>query len=203
MTDENELTRERIMRTAQGLILDKGYAGTSLADIVGALGVTKGAFFHHFASKDDLARALIRRFTERDHSAFDDYARRAEALSDDPVQQALLLVGLLEEALAQRERPVRGCLFAAYVYQQGQFEPEVREFLRATFDGWVRLFETRFDAALRARPPKVPVTARELGEMIVALFEGAIILGRVFEDPKAMARQVRQFRQYLKLLFDA
>lgn len=203
MTDSSELTRDRILRTAQTLILDKGYAGTSLADIVGALGVTKGAFFHHFASKDELARALIRRYSERDHSAFDDYARRADALTDDPVQSALLLVSLFEEALAQRERPVRGCLFAAYIYQQGQFEPEVRDFLRATFDGWVGLFEAKFEAALRARSPRVPVTARELGEMMVALFEGAIILGRAFEDPKALARQVRQFRNYLKLLFDA
>lgn len=203
MTEDAELTRDRILRMAQGLILEKGYGGTSLADIVGALGVTKGAFFHHFGSKDELARALIQRYADRDHLSFHEFARRADALTDDPVQSALLLVGLFEEALAQRERPVRGCLFAAYVYQQAQFEPEVRAFLRTTFDGWVRLFETKFDAALQAKPPRLPVTARDLGEMMVALFEGAIILGRAFEDPKAMARQVRQFRSYLRLLFDA
>lgn len=203
MTDPTELTRERILRTAQGLVLEKGYAGTSLADIVGALGVTKGAFFHHFASKDELATALIERYAERDHFVFEDLARRADALTDDPVQAALLFVSLFEELVAQRERPVRGCLFAAYVYQQGQFEPQVRNFVHATFADWVGLFEAKFAAAIAARPPVAPVTARELAEMMVALIEGAVILGRVFDDPKAMARQARLFRQYLKLLFEA
>lgn len=203
MSEQTELTRERILRTAQGLILEKGYAGTSLADIVGALGVTKGAFFHHFAGKDELARALIERYAERDHFVFADLARRADALSDDPVQAALLFVSLFEELVAQRERPVRGCLFAAYVYQQGQFAPEVRSFVHATFDDWVGLFEAKLAAAIAARPPRAPVTARELAEMMVALIEGAVILGRVFDDPKALARQARLFRQYLKLLFEA
>lgn len=202
MTEQTELTRERILRTAQGLILEKGYAGTSLADIVGALGVTKGAFFHHFAGKDELARALIERYAERDHFVFEDLARRADALTDDPVQAALLFVSLFEELVGQRERPMRGCLFAAYVYQQGQFEPEVRNFVHDTFADWVGLFEAKFETAITARPPRAPVTARELAEMMVALIEGAVILGRVFDDPKALARQARLFRQFLKLLFD-
>lgn len=203
MTEQTELTRERILRTAQGLILEKGYAGTSLADIVGALGVTKGAFFHHFAGKDELARALIERYAARDHFMFEDLARRADALTDDPVQAGLLFVSLFEELVAQRERPMRGCLFAAYVYQQGQFGPEVLDFVHATFAGWVRQFEAKFEAAIAVRPPRAPVTARELAEMMVALIEGAVILGRVFDDPKALARQARLFRQFLKLLFDA
>ncbi len=55
-------TRERILQIAEALVYEKGFSGTSLNDIVSAASLTKGAFFHHFRSKDDLGRALVARY---------------------------------------------------------------------------------------------------------------------------------------------
>lgn len=52
-------TRERIVTTASGLFAERGYAGTSIRDISEALGVTKAALYYHFASKDDILRAIV------------------------------------------------------------------------------------------------------------------------------------------------
>jgi len=52
-------TRERILATASGLFAERGFAGTSIRDISDALGVTKAALYYHFASKDDILRAIV------------------------------------------------------------------------------------------------------------------------------------------------
>lgn len=55
-------TKPRIVREALRLFLDKGYERTSLNDIAGAVGITKPAIYHHFASKDDLLQAVLSLF---------------------------------------------------------------------------------------------------------------------------------------------
>ena len=80
--ERGRITKERILDTAQTLVLDKGFAATSIDDIITATGVTKGAFFHHFRSKGDLAHRLVERFAANDFALFDEWDRRAEALSE-------------------------------------------------------------------------------------------------------------------------
>src|SRR5688572_31931969 len=110
-------TRERILSAAQELILNRGYAGMTLDDLLARVGVTKGAFFYHFKAKDDLARALIQRFAESDDRIYDETRARAERLSNDPLQQVLLFIGLFEEMFASLTEPYPGCLFASYIYE--------------------------------------------------------------------------------------
>ena len=62
MAERGKDTRERILETAQTLVLKKGFSATSLDDIIKATGVTKGAFYHHFSSKGDLAQKLVERY---------------------------------------------------------------------------------------------------------------------------------------------
>lgn len=54
-----EITVEKILRAAQKLFLEKGYDNTTIQDIVDELnGLTKGAVYHHFKSKEDIMDAL-------------------------------------------------------------------------------------------------------------------------------------------------
>jgi len=48
MGKKGEDTRTRILDTAQAMVLDMGYAGMSIEKLISSLGMTKGAFFHHF-----------------------------------------------------------------------------------------------------------------------------------------------------------
>ena len=59
MTAKAEATRERLLRAAKGLVMSKGFAGTSIDDVLKATGLTKGAFFHHFRSKADLGACCM------------------------------------------------------------------------------------------------------------------------------------------------
>ena len=64
MGKKGDDTRKRILDAAQQLILSHGYSGMSLDQLIRQLGMTKGAFFHHFENKHDLARTLIQRYSD-------------------------------------------------------------------------------------------------------------------------------------------
>ena len=97
MSSKGDVTRDRILDAAQSLILDRGYAGVSVDQLISSLNLTKGAFFHHFKSKSELARTLIERYANEGITLFEESLKRAKKLSDDPLQQLLILVGLYEE----------------------------------------------------------------------------------------------------------
>ena len=77
-TRAGEATRTKIMDASERLILGQGFAATSIDEIIGRVGITKGAFFYHFPSKNALAMALIERFAEADLSNLHTSLERAE-----------------------------------------------------------------------------------------------------------------------------
>lgn len=201
MADKGTETRERILAAAEPLILRRGFTGTSLDDIVKATRLTKGAFFHHFKDKADLARALVERYARNDYELFERFAAQAEAAHDDPLEQTLHFLKLFEEFIEGLPEPIAGCVFAAYTYESVQFEPSIHAFIAQSFRRWSALYEKKFEAVLARRRPARPATARELADTIMAIIEGGFILSRSFNDPLIVARMSRQFRQYLELLF--
>lgn len=200
--ERGHATKERILDTAQALVLEQGFSATSLDKIIQSADLTKGAFFHHFRSKGDLAQTLIERFAAHDFVMFDKFARRADALADDPYQALIVFLKLFEEWLDNLNQPFAGCMFAVYVYESNLFDANVNGFVRESLEHWQRYYEKKFDALIAERPPKLDVSAAELAESIVAFLEGAFILSRASEKPELISRQSRLFRGYIKLLFD-
>jgi TetR/AcrR family transcriptional repressor of nem operon len=199
--DKGAQTRERILAAAQPLVLRRGFAGTSLDDILGAAELTKGAFFHHFKDKGDFARALVERFAANDLMMFEQYAANAEAASSDPYDQAILFLKAAEDFIENLSEPLPGCMLAVYTYEAMQFEPSIQATVTQTFRKWSRFYEKRFEAVLARYTPAKPVTARDLAETVMSVFEGGIILALSYNDGVLLARSLRQFRQYFELLF--
>ena len=82
MAIKGEETKTKILDAAKQLVMDRGFAGTSIDEIIKGTDVTKGAFFHHFSSKSDLAEALLNRYAEDDVNLFLHYSEKAKTLSD-------------------------------------------------------------------------------------------------------------------------
>ena len=59
-------TRERILEVAEAAVLEKGFAGTSIEEVIAAVGITKSGFFYHFKDEKELAKALLIRYVERE-----------------------------------------------------------------------------------------------------------------------------------------
>jgi TetR/AcrR family transcriptional regulator, transcriptional repressor for nem operon len=201
VSQKSENTRDRIVEAAEGLIMRQGFAGTSIDDILKSAGLTKGAFFHHFKGKADLARILVERHAHRDLALFEEFAARAEAMSDDPLEQTFLFLEAFEEMVSGLGEQPPGCIYAVYTYESMQFEPAIRDFVADTLRQWTSIYVRKFHEVLDRYEPALPVTARQLAEMIVSIVEGGFVLARAYGDGRLTARQSEQYRNYLELLF--
>ena len=106
-----------------------------------------------------------------------------------------------EAYLGDPDNPPRGCMYALYTYEDDHFENDVKGFVAETLQTWTAMYIRKFQELIDLYPPAKPVTAKRLGEMIVAVIEGGLILERAYGNPGMTARQSEQFREYLELLF--
>jgi TetR/AcrR family transcriptional repressor of nem operon len=200
---KGERTRARILDLAYAAIVEKGFAATSIEELVEAAGITKSGFFYHFKDKNDLARQLFDRFLDEDEGLMDTLSARARELSDDPLQSLLIFLNLYAQMMDEMEAIHPGCLVASITYQERMFDAAVKQMnvdyllrMRERFTRW-------FEEIARARPARAELDAEAMADHLTIIVEGAIITAKALKDPGLMGRQVRLFRGHVKLLFDA
>jgi TetR/AcrR family transcriptional repressor of nem operon len=202
MATKGETTRKRILDAAQAMILDHGFAGVSVDQLIQSLGLTKGAFFHHFKNKNDLARSLIRRYADEGMQFFSDSLARAKKLSNDPLQQLLIIIGLYEEMFEDLTEPYPGCLLASYVYELQQFDEETRAIINEEFI----LSRTELAKLIREvmvkYPPHREVDPLSLADGFMSVFEGAFVLSKSLGEADVTIKQLRHYKTYIELLFE-
>ena len=66
-------TKERILETALELFAQSGYLGTSMSDIAGELGITKGALYKHYTSKQEILSSIVERMNQMDYERAEEY----------------------------------------------------------------------------------------------------------------------------------
>ncbi|SMO84979.1 TetR/AcrR family transcriptional regulator [Fodinibius sediminis] len=198
---END-TQTNIMDAAQSLILDNGFSGTTVDAIIKRAGVSKGAFFHYFSSKADLAHALVMRYAEADAQHLENNMEKAEALSDDPLQQMLIFVKLFEQEMNALSEPYPGCLFASYLYQSELFDEQILEIIHRWMLRWRGRVKDKLEEVADTYPPDREVDLSSLADMLLVTFEGAFVLSQSVEEPETIARQLSHYHSYLQLLFN-
>ena len=201
MPKDGKVTKDKILDASQQLLLEHGYGGMSIDQVIAAAGITKGAFFYHFKSKNALAQALLDRYVEMDDILLHELMGRAEKLSPDPLQQYLIFVGLLEETLSGLAEPHPGCLVASFLYQKEMFTTETQDAVIASFHQWKSVLNEKLEAAIAKQTPKLPVTAEQLYDNLLALFEGGVIMAKLYNEGTILAEQVAQHKNYVELLF--
>lgn len=195
-------SRERILCAAESIILQKGFAGTSIDDILEKAAITKGGFFYHFNGKADLARALVERYLKMDIEVYGDLWRRADELSEDSLQSTLIFLKLFAEMVGGMTEVHPGCLAAGFTYEIQQFNDEIRELMRNGMLEWREMAAERIRIIMAQYPPRIDVSVETLADMFSTVVEGGIILARIFNDNDVLVNQVLAYRNYLRMIFD-
>ena len=119
MARNGDKTRKKIMDAAETLIMEQGFSASSIEQIITGAEITKGTFFYHFPTKNDLAQALVERYARRDNRHLTEKMAIAEEATTDPAHQLLVF---LEQFIAIADdwtTPYPGCLFASFCYEAG------------------------------------------------------------------------------------
>jgi TetR/AcrR family transcriptional repressor of nem operon len=194
-------TRERILEVAEAAVMAKGFAATSIDELIAAVGITKSGFFYHFKDKSELAKGLLLRYLAQDKALLDDMFRRADELNEDPLHGFLVGLKMFAETMANLPEAYPGCLAASFAYQDQLFNREIRELNANGMLAWRKRFRERLDLIASRYPPRHEVDLDALADMVSTLVEGGLILGRVLKDVTILPRQVMLYRDFIRSVF--
>jgi AcrR family transcriptional regulator len=198
-----ERTRSHLLDLAEAAFLEKGYAATSIEELIAAAGLTKSGFFYHFEDKLDLGKAVLKRDNDVIRDGLTKIFEEEAAKQDDPLE--VLLAALVRYAEAAMASPASrpGCLAAAFSYQQALFDTEVRDLIREGFDFRRAMLRSWLDRIAATRPPRAPIDLDTLADMAISLIQGGIVIDRVRDTGPALRAQMELYRTYLRALFAA
>ncbi|MDH5189260.1 MAG: TetR/AcrR family transcriptional regulator [Rhodospirillaceae bacterium] len=202
MPKDGAATKELILNSAQELVYERGFSATTLDLMLERAKLTKGAFFHHFKNKDDLALSLIERYLDGESVLLNSLVERAEQLTRDPLQQVLIIIGFIIDDIKTGGALSKGCLFASYAFELAEFDENVRSLARKGFTKWREVIGGKVAQAMEMYKPKLPVSSMDLTENMLAAFEGGIVIFRMEGNPDIIAKSLSAFRNYVELLFD-
>nr|WP_206760990.1 TetR/AcrR family transcriptional regulator [Tabrizicola soli] len=178
------------------MVRHKGFAATSVDDLCAAAGVTKGAFFHHFPSKEALGVALIEDWTETTGAMF---AAHAYNSLPDPLDRVLAYLDLRRQLL-EMPIPEFSCVAGTTVQEAYESSPPIRAAAAASIRSGVDHVRAHLAAALAAHPV-AGVTAESLGRMVQVAVQGGIVLAKALDDPAPAREAFDHLERYLRLLF--
>lgn len=194
--------RERLLELAEEAVLAKGFAATSIEELVVAAGITKSGFFYHFKDKNALARAMLLRYLERDKALLDEIFGRADELNEDPLHGFLVGLRFFAEMTAALPQAHPGCLAASFCYQDRLFDSEIRALNAEGMLAWRLRFRERLELIAARYPPRRPVDLDALADTAGTLVEGGLVLGRALQDPGILPAQILLYRDFVRAVFE-
>lgn len=189
--------KTKILDAALSVIRAKGYAATTVDDLCEAAGVTKGAFFHHFHSKEELGVAAADHWSQVTGEFFEDapYHRHA-----DPLDRVLGYVAFRRDIL-RGSVPEFTCLAGTMVQENYETSPAIRDACDRSISGHAAKVAADIAEAMEKYGVEADWTAESLALHTQAVLQGAFILAKARNGPDIAADSVDHLRRYIEMLF--
>ncbi len=189
--------RTRLLEAARDIIRQRGFAGTSVEALCEAAGVTKGAFFHHFKTKDALGVAAANYWAETTNALFAGAPYHAPA---DPLDRVLAYLDF-RRAIIGGETFEYTCLVGTMAQEIHDSSPTIRDACAKSIFGHAESLEADITAAMKNRGISSDWTAKSLARHTQAVLQGAFILAKASGDPDMARESVDHLKRYIDLLF--
>jgi TetR/AcrR family transcriptional repressor of nem operon len=192
----SENAREKLIASATELVRRNGYVATTVDEICAEAGVTKGAFFHHFASKEALAEACLETWTRNFMAMID--AAPFHSIGD-PVEK---LIGCMDFFIAALGNPqfVKSCLAGTVVQEVSESHPVLRAGAQACFAAGEQRVRDLLDAVCRARGLELDTTS--IAKLWVGTIQGSFLLAKASRDDAVVATSLGHVKRYIQSLVD-
>ena len=193
------MTRDRILSVAERLMTAQGYSATSVDQVIAESHSSKGAFFHHFESKADLAAHLVERYVAADLAHLNG-GLAATAHIEDPTARVVAFLRLYEDGADELMSERSGCLYATVLAEREFAGGDINDRVAGAERAWRVGLADLLRPALAARRPGSEVDVDALADHLFTTFEGGFILCRTLADRSGMRAQLRIFRQLVEAL---
>jgi TetR/AcrR family transcriptional repressor of nem operon len=187
----------KLLDAALSVIRTKGYSATTVDELCATAGVTKGAFFHHFKSKDELGVAAAEHWSEKTGALFAEAPYHDHA---DPLDRVLGYVAF-RKTLLQGGVPEFTCLVGTMVQETYETIPAIRDACERSISGHAATLEADIGSAMRDRGLCPDWTAKTLALHTQAVLQGAFILAKAKGGAEIAADSIDHLIRYVELLF--
>ncbi len=187
-------TRDRLIHSARFLFWDRGYAGTSMADLLAHADVNSGSFYHFFESKEALLREVLTGYLQALRPMIVD---PAFALTHDPVERIFAILAGYRDRILQTECRY-GCPLGRLALEIDPENRPAHKLIAENFQGWITAVRECIDQ-LKPRLPK-NTDPDALATYVLAVMEGGVMISRSYGSVEPFDRAVKQLRQHFALL---
>jgi TetR/AcrR family transcriptional repressor of nem operon len=177
-----KISREEMMRAAAEVFRKQGYHRTSMADLAEACGLTKGVFYHHFESKEELMKAIL----ESVHAYFN--ATLFSLAYSETYSPEEKLNSFLHKAQKIFFGGAGGCLMGNTVLETADTTQDFVPYLQAFFRDWVSALAAIYQSVYEED------AAKRIAEQTVQEFEGAVMFYRLYGEKRYLTEAVERAR---------
>jgi TetR/AcrR family transcriptional repressor of nem operon len=187
---KGEQTRRRIVAEAAPVFNQRGYEGSSLADLMRATGLKKGGIYRHFSSKEELAAEAF------------DYtwaaARQARIPDVDETSNGIEWLKQLIANFVERRNPVAGgCPLLNTAIEADDGNPVLRARVSKALRSWMARLQAVITQAAARKEIRANVDPKTVATVIVATLEGALMMSRLERNDDALRRAQQHLNRYL------
>ncbi|MDX0836258.1 TetR family transcriptional regulator [Sinorhizobium medicae] len=194
---ERGSARIRLLEAARDVIRSNGFAATSVDDLCRAADVTKGAFFHHFGSKEALGVAVAEFWTETNTGFFEAAPYHDPA---DPLARVLAYVAF-RRAIITGGIAEFTCLVGTMAQEVYASSPDIRDACGRSIFGHAATLEANIEAARRDHGVSGGWTAESLARHTQAVIQGAFVLAKAGNDADLARESLDHLSRYIRHLF--
>ncbi len=191
-------SKTRLLNAALHVVRAKGYAASTIDDICAEAGVTKGSFFHHFKSKDDLALSAAAHWGEMTEGFF---AAAPYHEAKDPLERLLGYVDFRGEIL-RGDLPDYTCLLGTLVQETYATHPDIRAACDKGTSTHIAIITRDVEAAKQLHAPDASWSAESVGIFIQSVLQGAFIFAKAKQGPEVVRDSLAHLHRYLELIFN-
>jgi TetR/AcrR family transcriptional repressor of nem operon len=191
-------SKTKLLEAALRAIRTEGYAGTTVDDVCGQAGVTKGSFFHHFKSKNDLALSAVEYWESVTGQLFATAPYQSLA---DPLKR---LLGYVEfrAAILTGELADYTCLLGTLVQETYATHPQLRAACDRGMSAHIGALLGDIEAAKQRYAPHATWTAESVGYFVQSVLQGSFIFAKAKQDAATVHDNLQHLRRYLNFLFN-